>query len=108
MNENPCNCEHIDHETGESHPYMAVSVDGPWRAMHVGAICTNCADTHMWEYAFNAEKVGHNPQELYIDVSTGTWGLAEDIVKVFVDPDILEDMSDVQIVEYGYVHGEYR
>lgn len=42
--------------------------------------------------------------QVFIDTSTGTWGLAEDIV--FVDlpehlENVLNDMSDSQIMQFG-------
>lgn len=42
----------------------------------------------------------------FIDTSTGTWGCAEDIVFVEVDPAILDVASDSEIIEYGNLYGD--
>lgn len=41
----------------------------------------------------------------FIDKSTGTWGCAEDIVWVEVDPDHLNVASDSEITQYGELYG---
>ena len=47
--DDPCNCEHVDHEDGKAHRYMGVPA-GTRHAMFVGRICDECADGHMSEY----------------------------------------------------------
>jgi hypothetical protein len=50
----------------------------------------------------------------FIDTSTGTWGLGEDIVFLEVEVgaeaamlvNTLEGMSDSQIIDYGNAHGD--
>jgi len=45
-----CGCEHVDHYRGGSgHPYLRAEATGK-RALHVGYVCDECAETHMAEY----------------------------------------------------------
>lgn len=46
MTQRTCQCEHLCHETGDGHAYLAVPA-GSRRAEFVGPICDECADTHM-------------------------------------------------------------
>jgi hypothetical protein len=59
---NPCGCEHVDHEDHEwspnlgrvpkprtAHRYGKVEADGGW-AQWVGHVCMECAATHMKDY----------------------------------------------------------
>ena len=52
-----CNCEHISHEEGTAHGYMAVPA-GRQRAAYVGLVCDDCATGHMAQFLFPEE---HKP-----------------------------------------------
>ena len=51
----PCQCEDISHEPGGGGHRPLAAPAGTARAMHVGAVCDECAQTHMAEYLLTAE-----------------------------------------------------